>query len=570
MKQIIIIILVIFTITIFAQVPSCPSHYTDWDELNILLSNLEDEYSDILRVDTLITTNTDNLPVYGVKLSNNVDIKEDKPRLLFVGTCHAEEVMGTEVVLSQIKTICENRNQYPYSYWLQALELWFVPTMNPEGMRIVFGYEEDNPYFESQIGEWYEDGSFRKNRTDVNENNYFDYEPLQVGFDLDGVDLNRNYSFNWVHGDSLYHVGSTSEVYDYYRGAEPLSEAETQAIDQLAEENNFVYSIHWHTSRTGNFSEKCYYSFDWYRNIDTGQSYRPSPDLDIGEELAQNAASRIANQAGDGSYEWHASSGRKGGEHDFMYQKHGTFQLLIECATSNHQPDSLLMEDTIERCMVGQEWLINRALPFHADIENRSILTGHITDANSGEPLEAEIVVSGRSARYLAPRMSDEVGRYWRPLLGGLYDVTIQKEGYESQTIDDLLINQSGWTTQDFALVPLPEINFNCIVQTDGEPIASSIKINGIYEHEYFSENGIFDISFFVGEYEIEVNSDNCYPLIGTILFDGNTFSEIDLSPQDIIYDEDWESGIQDWSVNGEWQLIENLEEGGFCITDSW
>ncbi|MEA1971791.1 MAG: T9SS type A sorting domain-containing protein, partial [Candidatus Cloacimonadota bacterium] len=79
-----------------------------------------------------------------------------------------------------------------------------------------------------------------------------------------------------------------------------------------------------------------------------------------------------------------------------------------------------------------------------------------------------------------------------------------------------------------------------------------------------------FDISFFVGEYEIEVNSDNCYPLIGTILFDGNTFSEIDLSPQDIIYDEDWESGIQDWSVNGEWQLIENLEEGGFCITDSW
>ena len=570
MKKILVLSIFIFALNLFATTPPIGSWYTDWDEMNQKLADLAEQYPDILRVDTLLTTETDQLPIFGVKVSNNVDVKEDEPRLLFVGTCHAEEVMGTEITLSHIEEICEHRNQFPYSYWLATLELWFVPTMNPEGMRCVFGFEEDNDYYGSQLGEWYEDSSFRKNRRDVNNNQIFDYDPELVGYDIDGVDQNRNYPFNWVHGDSLYHVGSSAEVYDYYRGPYPLSEAGNRAIDQLNAENNFIYSIHWHSSRSGNFAEKVYYSFDWYKNIETGQSFRPSPDLDLSEHIATNVATRIDNQAGDGTYQAFASSGRKGSEHDYLYKEYGTIQLLIECATLDLQPDSLIMEDTIERCKTGESWMINRALPYHQDIDNRSILTGHVTDANTGIPIEAEIIIEEKNARFFTPRLSDEFGRYWRPLLGGSYTLRVQKEGYETQILENVIINESGWTTRDIALIPLQPLTFSGVITSNGEQVAAKIEIEGINNNVFETENGAFSIPFYSGEYQLKITSENCYPLIQPITFNSTTIAEIELSEQTIVFEEDWENGIGNWQVNGDWQVVENVASGGYSVDDSW
>jgi hypothetical protein len=62
-----------------------------------------------------------------------------------------------------------------------------------------------------------------KNLRDNDNNGVFDPQ-------LDGVDLNRNYGYNWGYDDE----GSSGyEGSDNYRGPSPFSEPETKAIQYL-------------------------------------------------------------------------------------------------------------------------------------------------------------------------------------------------------------------------------------------------------------------------------------------------------------------------------------------------
>ena len=49
------------------------------------------------------------LPGADHKISDNVSIKEDEPRVLFVGQVHAEEVLGIEVILSLMNDLLDPR-----------------------------------------------------------------------------------------------------------------------------------------------------------------------------------------------------------------------------------------------------------------------------------------------------------------------------------------------------------------------------------------------------------------------------------------------------------------------------
>ncbi len=197
----------------------------------------------------------DDLPFWGVRLSYNADVKEDEPRVLFLGQCHAEEIFGVETAMELIDMFLhpeEHIGSMYYQYMkaiLQSAEVWVVPTYNPEGLRVVHGYED--------AGAWIQDLAYRKNKRDVNANGVFDFVPGS-GNDSDGVDLNRNYDFNWIFGDAAWELDpggpnpSYFAHYDYYRGSAPFSEAETRSIRDFAKAQNFILSIAFHSSRSGN------------------------------------------------------------------------------------------------------------------------------------------------------------------------------------------------------------------------------------------------------------------------------------------------------------------------------
>jgi hypothetical protein len=539
-------ILIFFTV-LTIKIIALPSCYYTYDQISQLLSTYESQYPDIAKKVLIGYSQEDHIPIYAMRITDNVNQDEEEPALLFVGQVHAEEVLGVQITMSNIAEILTNRYQLPYMQWINQLDLWFVPTLNPEGHNVVT----------SNL-----DSSYRKNKRDNNMNGIFDFSP-QVGYDVDGVDINRNFSFNWVHGDTLFQPGGL-EVWDYYRGPAPMSESENQAIKELADRYKFIYSICWHSSRTGNLSEKCYYSFNW-KNV------RPSPDLAFSASIASGIASHIIKETGTGTYDYFPNLSRQGAFHDWMYQQYGTFQVLIECGTSNIQPDSTLMVNTVQRCSNGVRWLINRALPSSEAVSSNSMLTGKIRDAVTNEPLEAEIIIQQHNAPWFRPRTSNPTtGRFYRPLASGVYTIQVRKKGYWDTIIPSQMVQNSNWTQIQVYLQPREPAILNGNINANGENINARIIIGDVFP-DTLMVNGNFIFHGYEGEYPVEIYAEGYFPWNGTVtLSPGENFLTIELSPVKILFSEDWENGTERWEINGPWVRQNSLSVSGYAITDSW
>ncbi len=510
----------------------------------------EKENPDIFEVKQIGYSQEDRLPIYAVKLSNNVKVNEDKPAILIVGSLHAEEIIGTEIVMRRIEKHLAAPNHPNTRPYLNELELWFIPNLNPEGWEVV----TDGL-----------DVYYRKNKRDNTGSGEFDYIP-GMGHDKDGVDLNRNFDFNWVHGDTLFEIRpGTNEPYDYYRGPFPMSESEILALLALLEEQHFVYSIVWHSSRSGNFSEKVYHSFNHdgvYRSV----------DYDLARSIGNNFASRITKLGDSSTYESLDSAGRNGSAHDWFYKEYGTIQLLAETGPPrNIQPDDFdVLMEVVEECWKGEEWLFDRARNGHLD--RAPMLTGHVTDAVTGEPLQAEVIVHEKHANYFTPRLSDELyGRYWRPLLAGTYTVTFRKEGYETVTLENVVVNNSSWSTRSVSLEPLAKTEFSGTVLLNDNPVNAEISIHNskweptaIYTDTIEVFNGSFSYSTWEGLKDIVVIAEGAYPHIETInLQPENHQVQIILSEKEVIFSENWENSTDQWVVDGPWEIITPPDRNG-------
>ena len=543
MRNILLIMLLVSAGWLMAQ--NLPTCYYTYDQIQTMLSQYETQYPNICKVYTIGHSQEENIPIKAIRISDNAQVEEDEPSILFIGQVHAEEVLGVQITMANILEILSNSQVSPYSQWIQQLDMWFVPTFTPEGHNVVTSNM---------------DTSYRKNKRDNNLNGIFDFSPL-VGYDVDGVDINRNMSFNWAHGDTLLQPGSL-EVFDYYRGPAPMSESESQALEQLSNEQKFVYSIVWHSSRTGNLSEKLYYPFNW-------KDVRPSPDLAFFASIGTGIASQINTEAGGGTYQASPNLSRKGATHDWMYQQWGTVQMLIECGTRNIQPDSLLMVDTINRCSNGVRWLLNRSLMFSPSSPSNSMLTGKITDPD-GNPLEAQIIIVERDAPWFRKRLSNEdTGRYWKPLTTGTYTLKVRKEGYADYTAS-VMVNNNAWTTRNVTLQPIPSAAFAGEIKSGGQPIPAKI-IFYDQDADTIISNGTFHHFSFEGTYRVEVFADGYFPYIGDItLHPGYNYYVINLEQATALVNEDWEDGMDDWTITGPWSLQSELSASGSAITDSW
>jgi len=529
MRKLILMILILGVLNIWGL----DSVYHNNAEIAAELDSLQQLYPDIMQIRNLGYTATDSLPVLAVKISDNVTVDEDEPAVLYLGQCHAEEIMGVEITMAMINDILLHRNAPPYLYWIDSIEIWFIPTHNPEGLQVV-------------TDEW--DTTYRKNKTDTNNNWLFDYV-VGVGHDLDGVDLNRNYDFNWTHSDTLNHVGNDNEPYDYYRGAYPFSEPEAQYVKALADEQHFIYSIAWHSSRTGDLSEQIFYPWNW-------EGVKPSPDLAFHTAFGNTFSHLFEKEDGSGYYEPSATATRNSKAHDWFYNEYGTLQFEVEAGTSNLQPGPELLEDTIERCKPGAYYLLYRVLGYNADA---AMLSGLVTDAISGEPLQAEYIIEERNAPSFTPRFSDELfGRYWWQCASTNYTLHVRKKGYQDFVSSVTVSNLIG-TTLDVEMQPLPEASITGSISYSGEPVDLIVKVCHEMGDEYFTfpaADQEFNIDWWEGETEVVFTAGGYATQFANLdLVEGVNQYDIQMESEVILFSEDWLGDFSQWDVDGDWYI---------------
>jgi hypothetical protein len=77
-------------------------------------------------------------------------------------------------------------------------------------------------------------------------------------------------------------------------------------------------------------------------------------------------------------------------------------------------------------------------------------LQGTVTDASTGDPVAAVIMVNNYFPTYSDPTSGD----YHKYVLDGIYSITVIANGYESQIADNIVVNNNSVTTANFQLIP--------------------------------------------------------------------------------------------------------------------
>src|SRR5690606_1186448 len=191
------------------------------DEMIAELDSMKMLYPNLITIKESIGNTIQNRPIYMVKISDNPDLNEDEPRVLYTAMHHAREPQSMMTLIYFMYYLLENYNSDPsVKYLVDNRELYFIPIVNPDG------YEYNRQTNPGGGGMW------RKNR----RNNGSSY----------GVDLNRNYGpmayWNAPGGGS-----STSPSSDTYRGTAPFSEPEISSIKDFLAGKNFKNALNCHT-----------------------------------------------------------------------------------------------------------------------------------------------------------------------------------------------------------------------------------------------------------------------------------------------------------------------------------
>ncbi|MDP3557621.1 MAG: M14 family zinc carboxypeptidase [Bacteroidota bacterium] len=195
--------------------------YFTWNEMKQILDSMVLLYPNLITVkQPLSFQSIEGKDIYFVKISDNPNIDEPEPEVLYSSLHHAREAASLSQLIFYMWYLLENYATNPdIKATLDNTELYFVPCVNPDG------------YVYNQTTNPNGGGMWRKNRRD-NLNSTF------------GVDLNRNYGDHWGFDNTGSSPNSSS---DTYRGASAFSEPETQAMRDFCNSRQFVTALNAHT-----------------------------------------------------------------------------------------------------------------------------------------------------------------------------------------------------------------------------------------------------------------------------------------------------------------------------------
>lgn len=230
--------------------PKADSEYHNYQELTDELLRLYNENPDIVDLKS-IGQSHELRNLWVLRISTDLAGAHKKPGVIFMGGHHAREHLSIETCFRSARWIIEQyrAGNAEVVRLVEGRDIHFIPMVNPDGAE-----------FDIESGRY---KMWRKNRA-LNADGTF------------GVDLNRNYGYQWGTGGSSN--STTSEV---YMGPHAFSEPETISIKNYIESNvNITTLLSFHT-----FSELILYP--WGHKYD---SISTEKDKRVHETMAQTMA----------------------------------------------------------------------------------------------------------------------------------------------------------------------------------------------------------------------------------------------------------------------------------------
>ncbi len=195
--------------------------YATLSEIEAWTDSMIAAHSSILSSKISIGQTIEGREMWAFKISDNPNVDEDEPEVMFTAAIHAREVITPLVIEHFVEHMADNYGINPdVTDIVDNREIWIVPCVNPDG------------YYHNEYTDPGGGGMWRKNRRNNGNGTY-------------GVDLNRNYGYEWGYDDG----GSSPDPSDEtYRGTGPFSEPETQNLRDWAIERNFAVTLYFHSA----------------------------------------------------------------------------------------------------------------------------------------------------------------------------------------------------------------------------------------------------------------------------------------------------------------------------------
>ena len=243
--------------------------------------------------------------------------------------------------------------------------------------------------------------TWRKNRRDNGDGTF-------------GVDLNRNYPFGW-DGQC---TGSTDTGDATYKGSAPASEAETQTMMAWTERERFARVLDFHSS-----GRETLYGY-----------------LCLGHPLEDFLREEAEGLSAAAGYT-HVRPPSAEGEHQEWQLSRGAFAFLMETHTT-FQPTFESAQQEAEAVYGAIVAMLLRPLS----------VTGLVTDADSGEPLDAEVLLPEAPFRH-GERVvgGSPAGRYHLVLPDWITELIAFAPGHDRKTVA-LALTPGATVAQDIQL----------------------------------------------------------------------------------------------------------------------
>lgn len=425
----------------------------DWDSYPsystyvTMMNDFAINYPNLCTVESF-GTSVDNRELLVAKISDNVTSEEAEPKFFYSGQMHGDEIVCSILFLRLIDYLLENYDTDPeIANLVNNTQIYINPLSNPDGL-----YTDNDDTI---------NGATRYN--------------------ANGVDLNRN--FPAPTGDDH----PDGEVW----------QLETIAMMNFASEHNFVMSSNSHSGAV-----LVNYPWDTWSRRHPDDNWLQFVSRIYADTVHENAPASYMIDFENGitnGYDWYQTLGSR---QDWFTYERTCREITIELSANKIVPANQLNNFWDYNYQSFLKWLeqVNYGIQ------------GVITD-NSGNPLLAKIEVlnhdseEDRSFVFSSPLLGD----YYRPIYAGDYSVKISAEGYETQIINDVNVENNAITEVNATLTEAVLTSFDGYVY-DSESLAinnATIILSEVTTYEATSnEVGFFNIpSIYTGTYQLSVSA---------------------------------------------------------------